>query len=220
MFESIALHITHITSPQPADVQDKPCLPDYAEKVCIATTGGMTGDEEFKHIIMGDPAMDIIGKASNVNVGLAYIPIGDMVGGADGCWSYQEIIFDEGSTNCQPLCHVLGTWTFQVTALNLTAAQIMVDIRAHYYGAKFDEPQPDNENTINFFRKNDMAHWYKDFPKASLAPSFIYFSEVDLAQVLFKDPPCWEIISRTMECTSLTMLEKNIKHTKGLFMKQ
>lgn len=99
MFESIALHITHITSPQPADVQDKPCLPDYAEKVCIATTGGMTGDEEFKHIIMGDPAMDIIGKASNVNVGLAYIPIGDMVGGADGCWSYQEIIFDEGSTS-------------------------------------------------------------------------------------------------------------------------
>lgn len=65
-----------------------------------------------------------------------------------------------------------------------------------------------------------MAHWYKDFPKASLAPSFIYFSEVDLAQVLFKDPPCWVIISRTMECTSLTMLEKNIKHTKGLFMKQ
>ncbi|KAI1286575.1 hypothetical protein EDD11_000230, partial [Mortierella claussenii] len=112
-------------------------------------------------------------------------------------------------------------YMFHATCTRLAMAMVKNAIRAHYYGAEFEEDmkRPENTNAITFFfEQNNVKHMFRDFCRARLAPTFIYLSEEDLVHILSTDPTTRGILLRVLSCSSDNQARKYVVDNKGVLI--
>ncbi|KAF9975593.1 hypothetical protein BGZ75_000457, partial [Mortierella antarctica] len=139
-----------------------------------------------------------------------------------GATGYQPFFRRQAAQRGQELVSNTAGPVFPATVPALALHAVMTAIKSHYLGSDFGDMEcPEGVHPIDlFFQANAKDRQFADFPKAKLAPSYVFLSEASLVQILYSNNETKGIISRVMGHATSKAAGEHVVRTKGWLIRQ
>ncbi|KAF9938835.1 hypothetical protein BGZ67_010310 [Mortierella alpina] len=139
-----------------------------------------------------------------------------------GATGYQPFFRRQAAQRGQELVSNTAGPVFPATVPALALHAVMAAIKSHYLGSDFGDMEcPEGVHPIDFFfQANAKDRQCADFPKAKLAPGYVFLSEASLVQILYSNNETKGIISRVMGHATSKAAGEHVVRTKGWLIRQ